>query len=169
MRRGSLEDNFGSSGSRKLIEVGDIAPDAEFDIGTDHRVKLSDWRGRTIVLYFYPKDDTSGCTTEAKDFTALSKDFGKADAIVIGVSKDSITSHIKFKNKYGLTHILGSDGDGILCAAFGVWVEKSMYGRKYMGIERATFRITPDGRIAQIWRKVKVSSHAESVLKSIAQ
>ena len=151
----------------KMIDVGSAAPDAVFDIAEDKRATLADWHGQKIVVYFYPKDDTSGCTREAQDFTALMPEFAKAGAAVIGISKDSVASHAKFVGKYDLAVTLGSDGDGSMCEAFGVWVEKSMYGKKYMGIERATFLIGADGIVAGVWRKVKVPGHAESVLKAV--
>jgi thioredoxin-dependent peroxiredoxin len=149
-----------------MVGVGQLAPDAAFDVADGKRAKVSDWRGKKLVIYFYPKDDTSGCTKEAQAFTALMPDFAQAGAVVVGISKDSAVSHAKFVGKYDLGITLGSDSDGSMCEAFGVWVEKSMYGRKYMGIERATFLIGADGKIIQIWRKVKVPGHAESVLES---
>src|SRR3546814_7791786 len=115
-----------------------------------------DFAGRNIVLYFYPKDDTPGCTKEAIGFTERAKDFAAADTVVIGVSRDTVAKHEKFRDKHELGVILGSDEDGTVCEAYGVWVENSLYGRKYMGIERATFLIDGTGRIAQIWRKVQI-------------
>lgn len=150
-----------------MIEMGHMAPDAAFDMVDGKRAKISDWRGQKLVVYFYPKDDTGGCTKEAQAFTALMPEFAKAGTAVIGISKDSVASHAKFVKKYDLGVALGSDGDGSMCEAFGVWVEKSMYGRAYMGIERSTFLIGADGKIAQVWRKVKVPGHAESVLESV--
>ena len=122
--------------------------------------------GQPLVLYFYPKDDTSGCTREAQDFTALAPDFAKAGVKVVGVSRDSMKSHDKFIGKYGLAVPLISDDDGKISDAFGTWVEKSMYGRKYMGMERATYLIGADGRVLRTWRKVKVPGHAEEVLEA---
>jgi peroxiredoxin Q/BCP len=122
--------------------------------------------GQPLVLYFYPKDDTSGCTREAQDFTALAPEFAKAGVKVVGVSRDSMKSHDKFIGKYGLAVPLASDEDGSISDAFGTWVEKSMYGRKYMGMERATYLIGDDGTILKVWRKVKVPKHAEEVLKA---
>ena len=146
------------------LKAGDAAPD--FTLPTDKgEVSLKDLKGKSVVLYFYPKDDTSGCTLEARDFTAHLKDFEKAGAVVIGVSKDSVKSHGKFRAKYDLAHELASDETGEMIERYGVWVEKSMYGRKYMGIERATFLIGADGRIKHVWRKVKTTGHAEDVLK----
>jgi len=147
-----------------MIEVGDRAPDVRFELADGSLASLSGWQGKTCVVYFYPKDDTSGCTREAQDFTALLPDFAAANAVVIGISKDSAKSHAKFAAKYDLKVVLGADPEGAACEAFGVWVEKAMYGRQYMGIERATFLIDGEGRVAQIWRKVKVAGHAESVL-----
>ncbi len=150
-----------------MVDVGDIVPDAAFDTADGKRAKISDWRGQKLVIYFYPKDDTPGCTKEAQNFTALLSEFIKADTAVVGVSKDSVKSHVKFAGKYNLDITLGTDGDGSMCEAFGVWAEKSMYGKSYMGIERTTFLIGAGGRIAQIWRKVKVAGHAESVLQAV--
>jgi peroxiredoxin Q/BCP len=149
------------------LSVGDPAPD--FDLAADGgaRVRLADFEGQALVLYFYPKDDTSGCTTEAKAFAAASSDFKRAGASIVGVSKDSVKSHDKFKAKYDLNFALGSDADGQVMERYGVWVEKSMYGRKYMGTERTTLLIDGQGRIARIWRKVKVPGHAKEVLEAV--
>lgn len=145
---------------------GQPAPD--FDLAADGggRVRLAELKGRKLVLYFYPKDDTSGCTKEAEGFSAAAAAFAAAGTVVIGISKDSVASHDKFKAKYGLDLTLAADPDGAAVEAYGVWVEKSMYGRKYMGIERATFLIDAEGRLARIWRKVKVPGHVEEVLKA---
>ena len=147
-----------------MTEPGTRAPDAAFTSPDGAAKKISDYRGQKLVVYFYPKDDTTGCTKEAQEFTALAADFAKAGAAVLGISKDSEKSHAKFIGKYDLKVALGSDADGSLCEAFGVWVEKSMYGKKYMGIERATFLIGADGTVARVWRKVKVPGHAAEVL-----
>ncbi len=146
------------------LKAGDPAPD--FDMAADGggRASLASLKGKAVVLYFYPKDDTSGCTNEAKGFTEAAGDFAKAGAVVVGVSKDSVKSHDKFKAKYDLNVILGSDPEGAVLEAYGVWVKKSMYGREYMGIERATFLIGPDGKIARVWRKVRVPGHVAEVL-----
>lgn len=149
------------------LEIGDKAPD--FTLPTDGAgtVRLSDLKGQPVVLYFYPKDDTSGCTAEACQFRDLFPKFGRSDAAVIGISRDSIVSHNKFKKKYKLPFTLAADEQGKVTERYGVWVQKSMYGRKYMGIERSTFLIDGKGVIRGIWRKVKVPGHAEEVLSAI--
>lgn len=149
-----------------MLNEGDTAPDVTLGTAEGGTMKLSDLRGRALVLYFYPKDDTSGCTREAQDFTELKAAFDMADTGILGVSKDSAKAHGKFIAKYDLKHPLATDTDDSVCAAFGTWVEKNMYGRTYMGIERATFLIDAEGRIARIWRKVKVPGHAEAVLEA---
>lgn len=146
-----------------MLEQGDTAPNVAFATPEGER-SIAGFKGGKLVLYFYPKDDTSGCTKEAQEFTALAGDFAKAGADIVGISKDSVASHTKFTAKYDLKVALGSDADGAVCDAFGTWVEKSMYGRKYMGIERATFLIDADGKVARVWRKVKVPGHAADVL-----
>ena len=145
-------------------EEGDKAPAFNLPGSGDNRLTLKDFKGKTLVLYFYPKDDTSGCTAEAIAFNKLKADFAQAGASILGVSPDSSKSHEKFKTKHGLEIELGADESKETAEAYGVWVEKSMYGRKYMGVERTTFLIRPDGKIAKIWRKVKVPGHAEEVL-----
>jgi thioredoxin-dependent peroxiredoxin len=146
-----------------MPQDGDKAPD--FELPTDgETLKLGKLKGKAVVLYFYPKDDTSGCTAEAKDFSRLAPEFRKAGVEVVGVSPDSVESHAKFRRKYDLAVRLAADADKAVANAYGVWVEKSMYGRKYMGVERATFLIDKSGRIAKTWRKVKVPGHAEEVL-----
>ena len=147
-----------------MVQDGDKAPDFELPTESGETLRLSKLKGRPVVVYFYPKDDTSGCTAEAEDFSALAPDFRKAGVEVIGVSPDSVESHRKFRKKYDLTVKLAADVDKAVALAYGVWVEKSMYGRKYMGVERATFLIDGKGRIAKSWRKVKVPGHAEEVL-----
>ena len=148
------------------LEVGDKAP--SFTLPTDGggTISLKDLKGETVILYFYPKDDTSGCTKEACGFRDALADFSKAKAKVIGVSKDPVKKHDKFKEKYDLNFPLASDEDGAVCDAYGSWVEKSMYGRKYMGIDRSTFLIDGKGVIRAIWRKVKVPGHVDEVLKA---
>jgi peroxiredoxin Q/BCP len=146
------------------VDAGQKAPGFELPTDGGGRVRLEDFRGRPVVLYFYPKDDTSGCTKEAQGFAAAYQDFSAAGAEVIGVSKDDVASHDKFKAKYGLSFPLGSDEDGKVVEAYGVWVEKSMYGRRYMGIDRSTFLIGGDGRVHKAWRQVKVPGHVEEVL-----
>jgi peroxiredoxin Q/BCP len=149
-----------------MLAVGDPVPDVAL-IGMDGEpVSPADFRGNKLVLYFYPKDDTSGCTREAQDFTALAEEFGQTGTWVLGVSKDSPDSHARFAGKYGLKVKLASDPDGEVCEAFGTWGEKSLYGRKYMGIERATFLIDRDGTVARVWRKVRVRGHAKDVLEA---
>jgi thioredoxin-dependent peroxiredoxin len=147
-----------------MVEVGHPAPEAAFATMNGTRKAIADYRGKALVLYFYPKDDTPGCTKEAQEFSALAADFAAADVALVGISKDTVASHGKFAVKHDLRIELGSDVDGTLCEAFGTWVEKSMYGRSYLGIERATFLIGADGTIRQIWRKVKVAGHAAAVL-----
>ncbi|TYO88497.1 thioredoxin-dependent thiol peroxidase [Oceanicella actignis] len=149
------------------LKVGAPAPDFTLPKAGGGETSLRDLRGRKVVLYFYPKDDTSGCTREAQEFTALLPEFEAAGAVVLGVSRDPVSKHEKFAAKHGLGVTLLSDEQGETCARYGVWVEKSMYGRKYMGIERATFLIDPEGRIARIWRKVKVPGHAQAVLDAV--
>ena len=148
-----------------MIGEGDRAPAVTVTASDGSNVNLAS-PGQPLVLYFYPKDDTSGCTREAQDFTALAGDFQKAGAKVIGVSRDPMKSHEKFIGKYSLAVPLVSDEDGRISDAFGTWVQKSMYGRKYMGMERATYLIGADGRVLKAWRKVKVPGHAEEVLNA---
>jgi len=146
-----------------MIEQGDRAPALKVTASDGSEVELAA-PGRPLVLYFYPKDDTSGCTRQAQDFTATAGDFLAAGIKVIGVSRDPMKKHEKFIGKYGLTVPLASDEDGRVSDAFGTWIEKSMYVRKYMGMDRSTFLIAPDGRVLRTWRKVKVPGHAEEVL-----
>jgi thioredoxin-dependent peroxiredoxin len=149
-----------------MLQEGDRVPYVKLKGMEGEEVSPADFRGNKLVLYFYPKDDTSGCTREAQDFTALADSFSEESTWILGVSKDNPDRHRKFTDKYGLKVKLATDSDGSVCEAFGTWVEKSMYGRKYMGIDRATFLIDRDGTIAKIWRKVKVPGHAEEVLKA---
>jgi peroxiredoxin Q/BCP len=148
-----------------MLNKGDKAPAITVSASDGSSVNLAE-PGQPLVLYFYPKDDTSGCTREAQDFTALAGDYAKAGVKVVGISRDPMKSHEKFIGKYSLAVPLVSDEDGRISDAFGTWVEKSMYGRKYMGMERATYLIGADGRILHAWRKVKVAQHAEEVLKA---
>jgi thioredoxin-dependent peroxiredoxin len=150
-----------------MIEEGQIAPDFEVPTSDGKRLKLSQQKGRAVVLYFYPKDDTSGCTTEAKDFTALVDQFKKAGAEVFGISPDSVASHQKFAKKHELAVGLAADEDKAVASAYGVWVEKSMYGKKYMGVERSTFLVDKAGKVAKAWKKVKVPGHAAEVLAAV--
>jgi peroxiredoxin Q/BCP len=147
-----------------MVQDGDRAPDFVLPTDSGENVKLSQLKGKPVVLYFYPKDDTSGCTVEAKDFSSLAAAFHKAGTQVIGVSPDSVESHVKFRKKHDLSVRLAADQEKVVANAYGVWVEKSMYGRKYMGVERSTFLIDKAGRIARSWRKVKVAGHAAEVL-----
>ena len=147
-------------------EIGSPAPPFEMQTDTGS-VSLAALAGKTVVLYFYPKDDTPGCTNEGKDFSALKSDFEKAGAVVIGASKDSVKAHAKFRGKYDLTVELGSDPEGQVIEAYGSWVEKSLYGRQYMGIERSTYLIDGKGVVRAIWRKVKVAGHAAAVLTAV--
>ena len=149
-----------------MLNEGDKAPNVTLLLPDESTTTIAAQAGRTLVLYFYPKDDTTGCTTEAKSFTELAGEFAAAGAKVIGVSKDPPKKHQKFIDKYGLKVTLATDADDSVCEAFGTWIEKSMYGRNYMGIERATFLIDKTGKIAKIWHKVKVSGHAAEVLKA---
>ncbi len=149
------------------LTTGQDAPQFELPISSTDTLKLADYRGKFVVLYFYPKDDTSGCTTEGIDFTARRAAFEQAGAVVIGISPDSCKSHDKFKAKHGLDVILVADEERKAIEAYGVWAEKSMYGRKYMGVERTTYLIDRDGKIARVWTKVKVPGHAEEVLDAV--
>jgi peroxiredoxin Q/BCP len=148
-----------------MINEGEKAPSITVKASDGSSVALAS-PGQPLVLYFYPKDDTSGCTREAQDFTALADEYRTAGVKVIGVSRDPMKSHEKFIGKYSLAVPLASDEDGGISEAFGTWVEKSMYGRKYMGMERATYLIGADGRVVKAWRKVKVPNHAQDVLES---
>ena len=149
-----------------MIGEGDVVPDVQLSGMDGSGVSPADFRGQKLVLYFYPKDDTSGCTAEARDFTALADEFEHAGTWVVGVSRDDPASHRKFVDKHQLRVALASDLDGSVCEAFGCWTEKSMYGRKYMGIERSTFLVDRDGVIKRVWRKVKVPGHAAAVLQA---
>jgi thioredoxin-dependent peroxiredoxin len=151
-----------------MIKEGDKAPALSLATSDGNKINLGA-PGQALVLYFYPKDDTSGCTREAQDFTTLAPDFARAGVNVVGVSRDPMKSHEKFIGKYGLSVPLVSDEDGRISEAFGTWVEKSMYGRKYMGMERATYLIGADGRVLKVWHKVKVPKHAEEVLEAAKQ
>lgn len=150
-----------------MLEIGNDAPDFTVPTNNDGTFSLSAQKGTPVVLYFYPKDDTSGCTKEAIAFTEALPDFQAAGAKIVGISPDSPAKHDKFVAKHDLKVILGADEDKRVCEAYGVWVEKSMYGRKYMGVERSTFLIDADGKIAQAWRKVKVPGHADKVLEAV--
>ncbi len=149
-----------------VLTVGDIAPEFTLPGDGGSTIALSSYRGKKVVLYFYPKDDTSGCTKEAIEFNGLKAEFEKANTVIIGMSPDSAKSHDKFKTKYDLTFPIAADEDKAALEAYGVWVEKSMYGRKYMGVERTTVLIGTEGHILAIWPKVKVNGHAAEVLKA---
>lgn len=150
--------------AEKTVDVGSPAPDFTLPTDGGGSVTLSQLRGRPVVVYFYPKDDTSGCTKEACGFGEAMPDFGKVDAVIIGISKDSVASHDKFKAKYSLPFILASDEGSDVTERYGAWVQKSMYGRTYMGIDRSTFLIDKEGVVRAVWRKVKVPGHVEAVL-----
>lgn len=152
-----------------MAELKEGAPAPDFTLATDggDDVTLAALKGQPVIIYFYPKDDTSGCTKEAISFSSLKGQFEAKNARIIGVSPDSVKSHDKFKAKYDLTIMLAADEDKTVADAYGVWVEKSMYGRKYMGVERATFLVGPDGNIVKLWRKVKVTGHVEAVLEEL--
>lgn len=152
-----------------MTQIAEGQPAPALDLPTDGggRFPLADQADRTVVLFFYPKADTPGCTTESQDFSALIDDFAAAGAVIIGVSRDPVKKLDRFKARHDLKVILGSDEDGAVTEAWGVWVEKTLYGRQYMGIERATFLIGPDGLIRHIWRKVSVKGHAQAVLDQI--
>jgi peroxiredoxin Q/BCP len=149
------------------LDTGDTAPAFTLPRDGGGTASLSDFGGRKLVLFFYPKDDTSGCTAEAVAFTGLADAFEEAGASLLGVSPDSVASHEKFRAKYDLTVPLASDESKEMLQAYGVWAEKSMYGRKYMGVERTTFLIDGEGRIVRVWRKVSVPGHAEEVLEAV--
>ncbi len=148
------------------LDVGKKAPAFKLSGHDGETLSLAGFKGQNVVLYFYPKDDTSGCTKEAIDFTGLISKFAKANTAVIGISRDSVASHAKFRTKHKLKVALGADETGKVTEDYGVWVEKSMYGRKYMGIERTTVLIDAEGKVVQIWTKVKVPGHAEAVLQA---
>lgn len=151
------------------LHPGSPAPDFDLPADGGGRARRKDYAGRPVVLYFYPKDDTSGCTKEAADFTDQAQAFAAAGAVVIGVSKDSVASHDKFKAKYGLKPVLASDVDGGMIESYGAWVQKSMYGRSYMGVDRSTFLIDGRGVIRRAWRKVKVAGHVAEVLEAVRE
>lgn len=149
------------------LKIGDTAPDFTLPRNGSGDINLASLQGKAVVLYFYPKDDTSGCTAQAIDFSAMGADFQAANAVVIGISPDSVKSHDKFAAKHALTVMLASDEERNVLETYGVWKEKSMYGKKYMGVERTTYLVAPDGKIAKIWNKVKVPGHAQAVLDAI--
>ncbi|OWU83894.1 alkyl hydroperoxide reductase [Oceanicola sp. 22II-s10i] len=150
-----------------MPDKGEKAPEFTLPRDGGGEISLSDFAGKPVVLYFYPKDDTPGCTLESKDFTAAGDAFAAEGATIIGVSKDSVESHDKFRDKHALSVVLASDKDGDVCERYGVWGEKNMYGKTFMGITRATFLIGPDGTIAEAWPKVKVDGHVDEVLEKV--
>jgi len=150
-----------------MPEIGQKAPNFSLPDENGKVVSLDDFKGKKLVLYFYPKDSTPGCTTEARDFTAHKQEFDAAGAVILGASKDSLKRHQNFISKQDLKITLLSDEDGVLCDAYGVWVQKKLYGREYMGIERATFLIDQQGIIRNIWHKVKVKGHVDAVLEAV--
>ena len=151
-----------------LVVEGSKAPEFDLEADDGRRVKLKDFAGRKVVLYFYPKDDTPGCTTQACDFRDAMPRFQDMDAVILGVSPDSVASHVKFKTKFGLTFPLLSDPDRTVCETYGVWRKKSLYGRTFFGVERSTFLIDRQGEVARVWRKVKAQGHAEEVASAVA-
>ncbi len=157
-----------TSTESQMPEAGKKAPAFTLPGSGGKPVKLSDFKGKRVVLYFYPKDDTPGCTTEAKEFQAAAADFEAANAVVLGVSPDGVEKHCKFAEKYGLGFELLADTEHAVAEKYGVWVEKSMYGKKYMGMQRATFLIDEQGKVAQVWPKVKPAGHAKQVLDALA-
>jgi len=150
-----------------MVDIGDTAPDFRLPTDGGGELGIADLKGKTVVLYFYPKDSTPGCTTEAQDFRDRLKEFEKAGAVIVGASKDSVKRHDNFKAKHDLTFPLVSDEGGSLCEDCGVWKKKKLYGREFMGIERTTFLIDGTGVIRQVWRKVKVKGHADAVLQAV--
>jgi len=152
-----------------MLQIGDNAPDFTATADSGEKIRLRDLRGKKVILYFYPKDDTPGCTREACDFRDLYARFKKKDVVVLGVSVDSAASHAKFKSKFALPFPLISDEDHKIVEAYGVWKEKSMYGKKYMGTERTTFLIDEKGKIARIYEKVKVDGHADALLEAVSE
>ena len=151
------------------LETGDKAPGFKLPADGDRECDLADYKGKPVVLYFYPRDDTPGCTTEAQGFRDALPEFEKCGAAVIGVSRDTVKKHDRFKDKHDLNFPLIADVDGELCEKYGVWVEKKNYGRTYMGIERSTFLIGNDGKLRQIWRKVRVKGHVDAVLEAVRE
>ncbi len=149
------------------LKEGHFAPDFTIDVDNGKSLTLSDFRGKNVVLYFYPKDDTPGCTIEAKEFSSDAKLFEQLNTVIIGLSKDSVESHCKFRDKYNLSIILASDANSTVCEAYGTWVKKQMYGKEYMGIQRDTFLLDRTGKIRKIWRRVKAEGHSAEVLNTV--
>jgi len=167
--RKSIDSFYPKGGHAMAVEIGKKAPAFTLESHEGKKVKLSEFKGKRVVLYFYPKDMTSGCTLEAEAFRDVLPQIEKLGAVVLGVSPDSVESHCKFIQKNGLNFTLLADPDHKAAEAYGVWVEKNMYGKKYMGIQRATFLVDEDGRIAKIWPKVKPKGHAQDVLDALAE
>jgi peroxiredoxin Q/BCP len=159
--------NYQESKIMPIPTEGHKAPDFKVATDSGKAVMLGDYAGEKLILYFYPKDDTPGCTMQACGFRDQLPAFGKVKTAVLGISKDSLIKHERFRDKYDLNFPLGSDEDGKMCEAYGVWIEKSMYGKKYMGIDRSTFLIDEEGKIVKIWRKVKIPGHVEEVMEAI--
>lgn len=153
--------------NNQALAVGDKVPNFTLPSDQDKNISISDFLGKNIVIYFYPKDDTPGCTIEAKDFSCAIEQFENLNTVVIGISRDQVKKHEKFKAKYELKHTLLADVEGQVCNKFGCWVEKSMYGKKYMGVARRTFLVDTKGIIIKIWPDVKIAGHIEDVIKSI--
>lgn len=150
-----------------MIEIGQKAPDFSLPKNGGGTVSLNEFKGHRVIIYFYPKDSTTGCTKQAIDFTDLAKDFKDKDTVIIGISPDSVASHDKFTSKYNLNVLLGADEDKQILESYGVWKEKKMYGRTYMGVERSTFLVDRDGTIKALWRKVKAAGHAQMLLDEL--
>jgi len=151
------------------LNIGDVAPDFAMKVSEERVVTLSEFHGKNVVLYFYPKDDTPGCTIEARDFSSHKDEFAALNTAILGISKDDIKSHDKFKARHDLSFDLASDADADTCEKYGVWAQKSMFGKKYMGINRTTFLIDGQGKISYIWRDVSVIGHAKAVIETIKQ
>lgn len=152
-----------------MIKISDLAPQFSLPSSEGSTISLANLKGKNVVLYFYPKDDTPGCTIEAQDFNNQLNQFGKLDCIVLGISKDNFNSHCKFVNKYALKFLLLSDENTEVCQKYQVLVEKSMFGKKYLGIDRSTFLIDKMGKIVKVWRSVKVNGHVDEVLTEVAK
>lgn len=153
----------------KELQIGDLVPNFSLTSDQGEILDIAKYKGKNIVIYFYPKDDTPGCTIEAKDFSCVIDEFNKLNTVVIGISRDSVKKHQKFRSNHDLKHILLADEDGEVCNKFGCWIEKSMYGKKYMGIARRTFLVSSEGVISKIWPDVKIKGHVDEVLAALKQ